>query len=125
MVKKQTGAETSQSQLPENKKIFFSKDIQSIHQIIKDYLQSQEFENTLECFDHEIKTKILNKRLTNIVVDISDTETPEIFKLMQGETNKTQEERRQSKVHTDTLKKYVDLLTGSRQIFSAAVIPKP
>lgn len=40
---------------------------------------------------------------------------------MQGETNKTQDEKRKSKIHTDTLKKYVDLLTGSRQIFSASV----
>jgi hypothetical protein len=121
MVKKQKSPTETDVNLPANKKVFFSKDIQQIHGIIKDYLESQEFENTLECFDHEIKTKILNKRLGNIEVDISDASTPEIFKLMQGETNKTQDEKRKSKIHTETLKKYVDLLTGSRQIFSASV----
>lgn len=104
-----------------NAKTFFSKDIQQINEVIKDYLKNQEFENTMECFNHELKTKIINKKLTNITVDISDAATPEIFKQIKGESNKSQDEKKKDKVNSETTKRYLDLLTGSRQIFSASV----
>lgn len=121
MVTKNKKATNDDKHAVSNQKTFFSKDIQKLHETIKDYLNNQEFENTLECFEHEIKTKILNKQLTEITVDIGDTNTPELFKLMKGDSNKNQQERIQSKVYHETLRKYLDLLTAARQIFSASV----
>jgi len=101
--------------------MIFPKEIQQLHKNITEYLKFGKFENTYECFDHEIRTKIVSQKLLNSKLDLADDSTPELFRIMKGvskEQTKFKKERDELSSMSD---QYLDLLTGSRQIFGICV----
>jgi len=101
--------------------MLFQGDIQKLHEFIKEYLRFAKFDDTFECFDAEVKTKIVSKKLDELAFDPTSDETPELLRVVKG-TSATSllAQRRQEQLHEAT-EKYLDLLAGARQIFTLAV----
>lgn len=101
--------------------MLFQGDIQKLHEFIKEYLRFAKFDDTYECFDAEVKTKIVSKKLDELEFDPTSDETPELLRVVKG-TSSTSiiAQRRQEQLHEAT-EKYLDLLAGARQIFTLAV----
>jgi hypothetical protein len=99
----------------------FQGDIQKLHEFIKEYLRFAKFDDTYECFDAEVKTKIVTKKLDELEFDPLSDGTPELLRVVKG-TSSTGliAQRRQEQLHEAT-EKYLDLLAGARQIFTLAV----
>lgn len=101
--------------------MLFQGDIQKLHEFIKEYLRFAKFDDTYECFDAEVKTKIVSKKLDELQFDPTSDETPELLRVVKG-TSATGllAQRRQELLH-EASEKYLDLLAGARQIFTLAV----
>jgi hypothetical protein len=97
--------------------MIFPREIQALHQQIIEYMNYAKFENTSECFEHEIKTKIVTKQLLDRKINLMDDETPELFRMMKGVKKASKRDRRRQDEYKKLQEEYLDLLAGSRQIF--------
>lgn len=97
--------------------MIFPREIQELHKQITQYLDFAKFENTSECFEHEIKTKIVTKKLLDRKINLMDESTPELLRMMKGVHKTSEKERRRQKELLKLQEEYLDLLAGSRQIF--------
>lgn len=101
--------------------MMFQGDVQKLHEFIKEYLRYAQFEDTFECFDAEIKTKVISKKLDQLEFDPTNEKTPELMKVIKGSSSSSvMAQRRQEQVH-EMSERYVDLLAGARQIYSLSV----
>jgi hypothetical protein len=73
--------------------MIFPKEIQELHSQITEYLKYAKFENTYECFDHEIRTKIVTKKLLDKKINLMDEDTPELFRMMKGVSKNGKKDR--------------------------------
>lgn len=90
--------------------MIFPKEIQKLHKNISEYLNYGKFENTYECFDHEIQTKIVSKKLLSKNIDLSDDSTPELFRIMKGVTKQESKLKKEKDALTEMSDNYLDLL---------------
>lgn len=98
-------------------KMIFPREVQALHKQITEYLDFAKFENTSECFEHEIKTKIVTKKLLDMNLNLMDEGTPELFRMMKGVHKTSEKERKRQGEYRNLQEDYLDLLAGSRQIF--------
>ena len=101
--------------------MIFPREIQQLHSHIAQYLDFAKFENTSECFDHEIQSKIVTNKLENIKFDLSSLETPELLRMLKGVSREELIKEKQQKNESGLSEKYIDLLAGARQLFNIAV----
>jgi hypothetical protein len=73
--------------------MIFPREIQDLHGQITEYLNYANFENTHECFEHEIKTKIVTKKLLDRKINLMDEDTPELFRMLKGVSKKSKKDR--------------------------------
>ena len=64
--------------------MLFPADVQKLHENIKEYFRFAKFEDSIECFDAEIKTKIVSKKLDDLDIDFMSEKAPELFRMMKG-----------------------------------------
>jgi len=101
--------------------MIFPREIQALHNQILEYMTYAKFEHTAECFEHEIKTKIVTKQLLDRKIDLMDDETPELFRMMKGVQKSSERERNRQEEHKKLQEEYLDLLAGARQIFKLSL----
>ncbi len=101
--------------------MLFPNDVQLLHEHIKEYFRFAKFEDTLECFDAEIKTKIVSKKLDDLDIDFMSDKAPELFRMLKGVSAGTLLSQKRQKQLEDTNEKYLDLLAGARQIYGLTV----
>ena len=101
--------------------MIFPREIQQLHSHIAQYLDFAKFENTSECFDHEIQSKIVTNKLENQKFDLSSLETPELLRILKGVSREDLIKEQQHKNQSGLSEKYLDLLAGARQLFNIAV----
>ena len=94
--------------------MIFPQEIQKLHKNITEYLKFAKFENTYECFDHEIRSKIITQKLMSQKFDLSDDNTPELFRQMKGLSKEQTKMTKEKDALTETTEKYLDLLAGAR-----------
>jgi len=99
-----------------------------INEYIKEYLTYNEYTNTFECFEAEIRTKQVSKKLMNINVNPNNQpqvtksiDPPRIYGMMKGEQAKSRREHLLEKELGEIQRKYVQVLAAARQIFSISV----
>jgi len=97
--------------------MIFPREIQSLHNQIIEYLKYAKFDNTYECFEHEIRTKIVTKKLIDKQINLMDEDTPEIFRVMKGVLKKSKKEKEKLENFNKLQDEHLDLLAGARQIF--------
>ena len=101
--------------------MIFPKEVQTLHRNILEYLQFGKFETTHECFDHEIRSKIVTKKLLASKHDLAAENTPELFRMMKGVSKQDAKQKAERDALSEMTDNYLDLLSGTRQIFSLAV----
>ena len=101
--------------------MLFPNDVQKLHELVKDYFRFAKFEDTLECFNSEINTKIVSKNLEHFDIDYTSDQAPELFKMMKGVSSQTLAYQKRDKQIEDINEKYLDLLAGSRQIYGLSI----
>ena len=97
--------------------IIFPREIQALHKQILEYLKFAKFENTEECFEHEIKSKIITKQLNQRKIDLMDDDTPELLRLLKGVKKKNEKDRNRANDYKKLQEEYLDLLAAARQLF--------
>lgn len=101
--------------------MIFPREIQDLHGQILEYLNYAKFENTSECFEHEIKTKIVTKKLLDRKINLMDDDTPELFRMLKGVSKKSKKDREKLANFNKLQDEYLDLLAGARQIFKLSL----
>ena len=101
--------------------MLFPNEIHVLHEYIKGYLKFAKFEDTQECFEAEIKAKIITKRLDDIDLDFTADRSPELFKMMKGVSSLSLQTQKRLRQMEDLNDKYIDLRAGARQIYGLAV----
>ena len=101
--------------------MIFPREIQQLHSHIQQYLKFAKFENTSECLEHEIQSRIVTNKLENQKYDLSALETPELLRMLKGVSREELIKEQQKKNDSSLSEKYLDLLAGARQLFSIAV----
>lgn len=101
--------------------MLFPNEIQVLHEHIKDYFRFAKFEDSLECFDAEIKAKIITKKLDDLELDFTSEKSPELFKMLKGVSSVSLQTQKRLRQMEDLNDKYLDILAGARQIYGLAV----
>jgi hypothetical protein len=96
-------------------------DVQKLHEFIKEYFRYGKFDDSYECFDAEVKTKIVSKKLEEIDFDYLSDGTPELFKMMKGVSSSTVVSQKRQQQIEEIHERYLDLLAGARQIYGLAI----
>lgn len=101
--------------------MLFSQEVQKLHENIKEYFRYAKFEDSYECFDAEINTKIVSKKLDHFEIDFHDSKAPELIKMMKGASAQAIQNHKRQQQLEDINEKYLDVLAGARQIYALAV----
>lgn len=101
--------------------MIFPEEIQQLHKNILEYLNFGKFENTFECFDSEIRAKVVSQKLLQSRFDLTDEATPELFRVMKGITKDEVKRKKAKDELSERTEQYLDLLAGTRQMFSLIV----
>jgi hypothetical protein len=97
-----------------------------INEYIKEYLAYNDYANSLECFEAEIRTKqvsakLMNKQQPKQPVVRQNLPYPRIYGMMKGEQVKGRREEQLEREFMDISKRFTQILAASKQIFSVAV----
>ena len=93
-----------------------------ILEYIKEFLRYNNFSNTVECLEAEIKTKQFSGKLsTKQNAPSRKEDLPRIYSLMKDDGNKSKRELNMEKDMKNFNKKYKQILQAGRQIFSVSI----
>ena len=96
-----------------------------INDLIKDYLRYNSFDNSYECFDAEIRTKIVAKKLTQKPNESKALEKPRdpprIYTMIKGENARTKRENNLEKDIEFISKKFMQVIQAGREVTAIAV----
>lgn len=101
--------------------MLFPTDIQKLHEHIKEYFAFAKFENSYECFEAEINTKIVSKKLVDLDFDITSEKSPELVRMLKGISSNTILNRKREQQLEEANERYIDLLAAARQIYSLVI----
>lgn len=101
--------------------MLFPTDIQKLHEHIKEYFVFAKFENSYECFEAEINTKIVSKKLVDLDFDITSEKSPELVRMLKGISSNTILNRKREQQLEEANERYIDLLAAARQIYSLVI----
>lgn len=102
----------------------FKPNTTAINENIKEYFRFHGYVNTLECFEAEIRAKIVSSKLQNgMIPDLSgkEKEEPRIYSLFTGAEAKTNREMNTEKEMKETKRQFHQIRQAARQIFSVSV----
>lgn len=91
-----------------------------INDYIKEYLRHYNFQNTIECFEAELRTKQVSKMNSKASTQKLEDQ-PRICQLLKGDSSKLKLNINADKELKQLNKKYSQVLQAARQIFSVAV----
>lgn len=97
-----------------------------INEYIKEYLQYSQYDNTFECFEAEIRTKQVAKKLVNPEkLEQSkkkvSKDPPRIFGMMQGEHAKSSRESNLEREYNQIKKRYTQVAAAAKQVLAVAI----
>ena len=92
-----------------------------INDYIKEYLRHYNFQNTIECFEAEIRTKQVSTKMNSKLTNQKLEDQPRICQLLKGDSSKLKLNINADKELKQLNKKYGQVLQAARQIFSVAV----
>jgi len=92
-----------------------------INDYIKEYLRHYNFQNTIECFEAEIRTKQVSTKMNQKLSSQKLEDQPRICQLLKGDSSKLKLNINADKELKQLNKKYGQVLQAARQIFSVAV----
>lgn len=92
-----------------------------VNDYIREYLRHYNFQNTIECFEAELRTKQVSGKTTSKLPSQKLEDQPRICQLLKGDTSKLKVNLNAEKELKQLNKKYTQVLQAARQIFSVAV----
>ena len=94
-----------------------------IYDYIKEFLKFNNFSNSLECFEAEIKTKQASNKGTNKQPNLllKKDDQPRLYSFLKSDGSKTKREINLEKEFKAFNKKYQQILQAGRQIFSVSI----
>ena len=96
-----------------------------INKNILDYLQYNSYQNSYECFEAEIRTKVVSKKLTKKPKEKPQLQKPRdpprIYTMMKGDDARTKRETTLEKELKTISKRFLQVLQAGREILSVAV----
>lgn len=93
-------------------------DNQKLEELIKEFLKYNNFSNTFECFEAEIKTKNVTGKLIKKNTESVEMETPKLYGFLTGENIR---EKKLEETLRDLQKQYLMILQAARAVFSNSV----